>query len=62
LVANLLAALAVPYEARMVAVEKTTAGEESNFATAMEIVAQEKKKRRLRRHKTIPAYKPGCGW
>jgi hypothetical protein len=54
--AYLLAAPAVPDEARQVAVEKAEAGEEITFATAREIVA-EAKKRRPRRQKAVPAEK-----
>jgi hypothetical protein len=57
--AYLLAAPAVPDEARQVAVEKAEAGEEITFATAREIVAEAKKKRRPRRQKTVPADKLG---
>ncbi len=57
--AYLLAAPAVPDEARQVAVEKAEAGEEITFATARKIVAEAKKKRRPRRQKTVPADKLG---
>ena len=57
--AYLLAAPAVPDEARQVAVEKAEAGEEITFATAREIVAEAKKKRRPRRQKAVPADKLG---
>jgi hypothetical protein len=57
--AYLLAAPAVPDEARQVAVEKAEAGEEITFATAREIVAEAKKKRRPRRLKALPADKLG---
>jgi hypothetical protein len=55
--AYLLAAPAVPDEARQVAVEKAEAGEEITVATAKEIVAEAKKKRRPRRHKAVPTDK-----
>ncbi|HEY7155624.1 MAG TPA: DUF3102 domain-containing protein [Gemmataceae bacterium] len=55
--AYLLAAPSVPDEAREKAVEKAEAGEEITFATAREIVAEAKKKKRPRRHKTMPAEK-----
>ena len=54
-----LAAASVPDEARQVAVEKAEAGEEITFASAKEIVAEAKKKRRPRRKKTMPADKLG---
>ncbi len=57
--AYLLAAPAVPDEARQVAIEKAEAGEEITFATAKEIVAEAKKKRRPRRQKAVPADKLG---
>ena len=57
--AYLLAAPAVPDEARQVAGEKAEAGEEITFATAREIVAEAKKKRRPRRQKAVPADKLG---
>ena len=57
--AYLLAAPAVPDEARQVAVEKAEAGEEITFATARKIVAQAKKKRRPRRQKAVPSDKLG---
>jgi DUF3102 family protein len=57
--AYLLAAPAVPDEARQVAVEKAKAGEEITFATAKEIVAEAKKKRRPRRQKAVPNEKLG---
>ena len=53
--AYFLAAPSVPDEARQVAVEKAEAGEEITVATAKEIVAEAKKKRRPRRKKVIPA-------
>src|SRR5690348_9369252 len=49
--ACLLAAPAVPDEARQVAVEKAEAGEEITVATAREIVAEAKKERRPKRQK-----------
>ncbi len=55
--AYLLAAPSVPDEARQKAVEKAEAGEEITFATAKEIVAEARKKKRPRRQKTIPADK-----
>jgi hypothetical protein len=57
--AYLLAAPAVPDEARQVAIEKAEAGEEITFTTAKEIVAEAKKKRRPRRQKAVPADKLG---
>ncbi len=55
--AYLLAAPSVPNEAREKAVEKAEAGEEITFATATEIVAEARKKKRPRRQKTMPAEK-----
>jgi uncharacterized protein YecE (DUF72 family) len=55
----LLAAPTVSDEARQVAVEKAEAGEEITFATAREIVAEAKKKRRPRRQKAVPADRLG---
>jgi hypothetical protein len=55
--AYFLAAPSVPDEARQKAVEKAEAGEEITFAAAREIVAQARKKRRPRRHKTMPSDK-----
>src|SRR5262245_54211183 len=57
--AYLLAAPSVPDEARQVAIEKAEAGEEITVATAREIVAEAKKKRRPRRRKVVPADKLG---
>lgn len=57
--AYLLAAPAVPDEARQVAIRKAEAGEEITFAAAKEIVAEAKKRRRPRRHKVLPADKLG---
>jgi hypothetical protein len=57
--AYLLAAPTVPDEARQVAVEKAEAGEEITVATAREIVAEAKKKRRPRRQKPVPTDKLG---
>ncbi len=57
--AYLLAAPAGPDEARQVAVEKAEAGEEITFATARELVAEAKKKRRPRRQKAVPSEKLG---
>ena len=57
--AYMLAAPAVPDEARQVAIEKAEAGEEITFTTAKEIVAEAKKKRRPRRQKAVPADKLG---
>jgi hypothetical protein len=57
--AYFLAAPSVPDEARQVAVEKAEAGEETTFATAREIVAVAKMKRRPRRQKVVPADKLG---
>jgi hypothetical protein len=48
-----------PRRGPQVAVEKAEAGEEITFATAKEIVAQAKKKRRLRRQKPVPDDKLG---
>lgn len=56
--AYLLAAPAVPDEARQLAIEKAEAGEEITFTTAKEIVAEAKKKGK-KRAKTIPADKLG---
>ena len=56
--AYLLAAPAVPDEARQVAIEKAEAGEEITFTTAKEIVAEAKKKR-PRRQKAVPTDKLG---
>jgi hypothetical protein len=55
--AYFLAAPSVPNEAREKAVEKAEAGEEITFATARDIVAEARKKKRPRRHKTMPAEK-----
>lgn len=55
--AYLLAAPSIPDEAREKAVEKAEADEEITFATAREIVAEARKKKRPRRQKTIPAEK-----
>ncbi len=55
--AYLLAAPSVPDEARQRAVEKAEAGEEITVATAKEIVAEARKKKRPRRQKTMPADK-----
>jgi hypothetical protein len=55
--AYLLAAPSVPDEARQKAVEKAEAGEEITFATAKEIVAEARKKKRPRRQKAMPAEK-----
>ena len=55
--AYLLAAPSVPDEAREKTVEKAEAGEEITFGAAREIVAEARKKKRPRRHKTIPADK-----
>jgi len=57
--AYFLAAPSVPDEARQVAVKKAQAGEEITVATAREIVAEAKKKRRPRRQKAVPADKLG---
>ena len=57
--AYFLAAPSVPDEARQVAVEAAEAGEEITVATAREIVAVAKKKRRPKRQKTLPADKLG---
>jgi hypothetical protein len=57
--AYFLAAPSVPDEARQVAVEKAEAGQEITVATAREIVAEAKKKRRPRRQKAVPADKLG---
>jgi hypothetical protein len=53
--AYLLAAPSVPDEAGEKAVEKAEAGEQITFATAREIVAEARKKKRPRRSKTLPA-------
>jgi hypothetical protein len=53
------AAPSVPDEARQVAIEKAEAGEEITFATAKEIVAEAKRKRRPRKQKAVPADKLG---
>ena len=55
--AYFLAAPSVPDEARQVAIEKAEAGEEITVATAREIVAEARKKKRPRRTKTMPAEK-----
>jgi hypothetical protein len=55
--AYFLAAPSIPDEARQKAVEKAEAGEEITFATAKEIVAEARKKKRPRRHKTMPSEK-----
>jgi hypothetical protein len=55
--AYLLAAPSVPDEAREKAVKKAEAGEGITFATAREIVAEARKRKRPRRQKTIPAEK-----
>jgi len=55
--AYFLAAPSVPDEARQKAVEKAEAGEEITFATARVIVAEARKKKRPRRHKTMPSDK-----
>jgi hypothetical protein len=52
--AYFLAAPSIPVEAQERAVEKAEAGEEITFATAKEIVAEARKKKRPRRQKTIP--------
>jgi hypothetical protein len=57
--AYFLAAPSVPDEARQVAVEKAEAGEEITVATAREVVAEAKKKRRPRRRKPVSADKLG---
>jgi hypothetical protein len=57
--AYFLATPSVPDEARLVAIEKAEAGEEITVATAREIVAEAKKKRRPRRQKAVPADKLG---
>lgn len=53
--AYLLAGPAVPDEARETAIEKAKAGEQITVATAREIVAEAKKRRRPRRRKPVPA-------
>jgi gas vesicle protein len=55
--AYLLAAPSVPDEAREKAVEKAVAGEEITFASAKEIVAEVKRKKRPKRQKAIPTDK-----
>ena len=57
--AYLLAAPTVPDEARQIAVEKAEAGEEITIATAKEILAETRKKRRPRRQKAVPTDKLG---
>jgi hypothetical protein len=57
--AYLLAAPAVPDEARQVAIEKAEAGETITFTTAKEIVSEAKKKRKPRRKKPVPTEKLG---
>jgi hypothetical protein len=57
--AYLLAAPAVPDEARQVAIQKAKSGEEITYTTAKEIVAEAKKKRRPRRQKAVPTEKLG---
>jgi hypothetical protein len=57
--AYLLAAPAVPDEARQKAVEKAEAGEEITFAAAKVIVREAKKKKRPRRKKVVPVEKLG---
>lgn len=57
--AYLLAAPAVPDEARQVAIEKAEAGETITFTTAKEIVKEAKKKRRPKRQKSVPTDKLG---
>lgn len=57
--AYLLAAPAVPDEAREVAIEKAKAGEQITVAAAKEIVAEALRKRRPRRRKAVPAEKLG---
>ena len=56
--AYLLAAPAVPDEARQVAIEKAEAGEEITFSAAKEIVAEAKKKGK-KKAKPVPADKLG---
>lgn len=58
-VAYLLAAPAVPDEARQVAVEKAEAGEEITFATAEVIVAEARKRKCPRKQKALPLDKLG---
>ena len=58
--AYLLAAPGVPDEARQVVVEKAEAGEEITFATAREIMAVAKKKRRPRRQMGCPPTSWAC--
>ena len=57
--AYLLAAPAVPDEARQVAIEKAEAGEEITFTTAKEIVAEAKKRKKPKRQKAMPTEKLG---
>jgi hypothetical protein len=57
--AYMLAAPAVPDEARQVAIEKAEAGQEITFTTAKEIIAEAKKKRRPKRKKLVPTDKLG---
>jgi hypothetical protein len=57
--AYLLAAPAVPDEARQKAIEKAEAGEEITFAAAKVIVREAKKKKRPRRRKAVPVDKLG---
>jgi hypothetical protein len=57
--AYLLAAPAVPDEAREAAIEKARAGEEITFKAAREIVAEVKKKKRPRRQRGVASDKLG---
>ena len=57
--AYLLAAPAVPDEARQLAVEKAEAGEEITFTAAKEIVAEAKKKSTPRRKKPVATERLG---
>jgi hypothetical protein len=52
--AYLLAAPAVPDEARQTAIAKAEAGEEITFSAAKKMVAEAKKKKRPRRRKAVP--------
>jgi hypothetical protein len=55
--AYFLAAPSIPDEARQKAVEKAEAGQEITFATAREIVAEARKKKRPRKQKILPSEK-----
>ena len=59
--AYLLAAPAVPDEAREAAIEKAKAGEQITVLAAKAIVAEAKQKKRPRRKKPVPTEKLGLG-